>query len=111
MRPVLLTALLAVLACSGSAKDDSQPEADGATLSVDGAIADASAAEVADAMESIDASTGGVGDLCGEDGDGLLCGTGLACCYPCGIAGCEFTCTEACSDDEPGCSNGCIALP
>lgn len=38
---------------------------------------------------------------------GAACGAGLACCYPCGVAGCSYQCEPACKADQPGCSNGC----
>ena len=52
---------------------------------------------------------GGVGDLCGQDGGD--CQEGLACCYPCGIAGCQFKCAVPCDDNDPGCSGGCFMYP
>ena len=39
------------------------------------------------------------GETCDESAD--TCGAGLACCYPCGVQGCDFTCEAA----EPG--GGC----
>jgi len=48
---------------------------------------------------------GDVGAPCGPDGG--PCKEGLACCYPCGIMGCEYECTLPCDDNEPGCEDGC----
>jgi len=44
-------------------------------------------------------STLGLGDVCDETAD--ACGAGLACCYPCGIPGCDFECVPA--DTGGGC--------
>ena len=49
------------------------------------------------------------GDLCGYDIPGE-CAEGLACCYPCGIAGCQNVCTPVCWD-EPWCAGGCPMYP
>jgi hypothetical protein len=48
------------------------------------------------------------GEVC-TPGTEPACGVGLACCYPCGIDGCDFVCVQACSD--PGCSGGCPPPP
>jgi len=53
----------------------------------------------------------GEGQLCGSSANEAMCGPGLACCYPCGIRGCDFVCTVACDPSEPGCANGCIPAP
>jgi len=53
----------------------------------------------------------GEGQLCGSSANDAMCGPGLACCYPCGIRGCDFVCTVACDPSEPGCANGCIPAP
>jgi hypothetical protein len=60
-----------------------------------------------------DAGGGGIplGGLCGSSADGGVCADGLACCYPCGIGGCSFTCTTPCNAGDPGCFEGCLALP
>ncbi len=50
-----------------------------------------------------------VGEPCGQDGG--QCKPGLACCYPCGIPGCMFTCSVPCDPTEPWCSNGCAMVP
>ena len=47
------------------------------------------------------------GDPCG--GDAGPCVEGLACCYPCGIQGCQNKCAVPC--DDPWCSGGCPMLP
>lgn len=52
---------------------------------------------------------GQVGDPCGTGTPG--CADGLACCYPCGIPGCQFTCQEPCDPAEPWCTGGCPLLP
>ena len=44
------------------------------------------------------------GDVCLQGGG---CGTGLSCCYPCGIQGCPWTCTPSCAPGDPECSGGC----
>lgn len=52
----------------------------------------------------------GEGDLCDPGAD--ACGTGLSCCYPCGIQGCDFQCTATCEDSGLGwCFDGCPLLP
>lgn len=48
---------------------------------------------------------GDVGDPCGQNGGD--CKEGLECCYPCGIPGCIFQCTEPCDPTEPWCEGGC----
>lgn len=48
---------------------------------------------------------GDIGDPCGQDGG--PCKEGLVCCYPCGIPGCIFECSEPCDADEPWCEGGC----
>ncbi|UQA59804.1 hypothetical protein [Polyangium aurulentum] len=52
-----------------------------------------------------------VGALCGQSANGAMCGAGLACCYPCGIPGCDFKCVAACDPNTPGCADGCIPAP
>lgn len=121
MRTTFTTALLLVvslslsaLACSDDAEDNlnPQPDASGQVTSDAGATsdaqprADAMPQPLADAMPQA-----ALGELCGQDAEGITCGTELACCYPCGIPGCEFTCTQACDDGDPGCFGGCFALP
>lgn len=54
---------------------------------------------------------GGLGALCGQSAGGASCAPGLACCYPCGIPGCDFQCTTPCQPGQPGCSNGCMMYP
>ena len=48
---------------------------------------------------------GDIGDPCGQDGGD--CKQGLVCCYPCGIQGCIFECSEPCDASEPWCEGGC----
>lgn len=48
---------------------------------------------------------GDVGDPCGQNGG--ECKEGLVCCYPCGIPGCIFECSEPCDATEPWCEGGC----
>ncbi len=59
--------------------------------------------------------TGGTqaeGQPCGQSAEGATCKSGLVCCYPCGIEGCDFTCTVPCESGSPGCSDdGCLLLP
>jgi hypothetical protein len=55
------------------------------------------------------ADFGDVGDTC--DGESNPCKPALACCYPCGIQGCEYTCAVPCDASEPWCSNGCAMMP
>ena len=59
--------------------------------------------------------TGGTqaeGQPCGQSAEGATCKSGLVCCYPCGIEGCDFTCTVPCEAGSPGCSDdGCLLLP
>lgn len=54
---------------------------------------------------------GAIGALCGQSAGGAMCAQGLACCYPCGIPGCDFKCTTPCDPNSPGCMNGCMLLP
>jgi len=53
------------------------------------------------------ATTGGLGpgEVCTAHGD---CRTGLSCCYPCGIAGCDNVCEPSCDPGTPGCFGGCL---
>ena len=96
--------LFASIACSDDAND---PVPDASSHSPADAGPASDATPVVDAMQT----GAGLGELCGQDAEGITCGAELACCYPCGISGCEFTCTEACDDGDPGCSDGCLALP
>jgi hypothetical protein len=52
--------------------------------------------------------TGASGDHCTVTSD---CGGGLSCCYPCGVPGCTNQCTPTCAHGDPGCVNGCAAVP
>lgn len=61
-----------------------------------------------DAADGTDA-TGGVGAKCQDPSD-PPCGSGLVCCYPCGIPGCTNKCMTPCAEG-PGCTNGCPLLP
>lgn len=68
--------------------------------------------------ETIPAPCGGAG---GGSSDGMLgevcepnensCGQGLACCYPCGVEGCDFVCEAPCAPGSAGCIDGCVAKP
>jgi hypothetical protein len=49
--------------------------------------------------------TGTDGSACSMTSD---CGSGLSCCYPCGIPGCTNQCTPTCTPGSPGCSGGCV---
>jgi hypothetical protein len=55
------------------------------------------------------AEVGEVGATC--DPGASACAPGLACCYPCGIPGCDYSCTPACEEGTPGCAGGCIPVP
>tara|TARA_R110002096_G_scaffold16898_9_gene57929 strand:+ start:50228 stop:50590 length:363 start_codon:yes stop_codon:yes gene_type:complete len=120
MRTTAYSALLAaslalgVSACSEDSKENVEP-ADASAQSADasGSAADAQPGVDAQAQAGSDAmpQAAVLGERCGQDAEGLSCGAGLACCYPCGIQGCEFTCTEACTDDGPGCVSGCTLFP
>jgi hypothetical protein len=119
MRTALTTVLLAASLAFGFACSDDSKEDIGPGLDASGQIADGGS--LVDAQPSVDAmpqplpdampQAAALGDLCGQDAEGLTCGEGLACCYPCGIQGCEFTCTQACDDNQPGCFNSCFLLP
>jgi hypothetical protein len=50
-----------------------------------------------------------LGEPCGPDGG--QCKPELACCYPCGIPGCLFTCSTPCDGSEPWCADGCPMVP
>lgn len=50
------------------------------------------------------------GERCGQSANGRACAGNLACCYPCGVPGCDWQCTPPC-DPGPGCANGCRLLP
>lgn len=50
------------------------------------------------------------GDLCLPGPN--ACGDDMACCYPCGIPGCAFTCMGVCDPNDPLCSGGCpVGIP
>ena len=52
---------------------------------------------------------GGEGEVCNQY---RSCIDELACCYPCGIPGCESMCTVPCDDRvEPYCFRGCYLYP
>jgi hypothetical protein len=69
--------------------------------------------------ETIPAPCGGAGG--GGSSDGMLgevcvpnensCGQGLACCYPCGVEGCDFVCEPRCAAGSAGCIDGCVPKP
>lgn len=76
---VLLVMLaLASLGLAGCGDDDSGDTVDAA------AIVDAGALDGAPGRQS--------GEACGQSAGGARCASGLTCCYPCGIPGCEFRC-------------------
>ena len=50
--------------------------------------------------------TGASGSACAATSD---CGSGLSCCYPCGIPGCTNQCMPTCAPRSPGC--GPIGCP
>ena len=51
-----------------------------------------------------------LGKVCEQGSD--VCGAALACCYPCGIEGCDFVCEERCDEGNPACDqNGCLLKP
>lgn len=52
--------------------------------------------------------TGMSGSPCAMTAD---CGSGLSCCYPCGIPGCSNACEPSCAEGTPGCAGGCLARP
>lgn len=51
----------------------------------------------------------GEGEPC--DPDASLCQVGLACCYPCGVPGCEDICEVVCDPAHPACVDGCLLRP
>jgi hypothetical protein len=51
---------------------------------------------------------GGEGAVCNQY---RMCSDGLACCYPCGVPGCERICTVPCDRGEPYCFGGCYLYP
>jgi len=56
--------------------------------------------------------TVGENGLCGQSAEGATCQSGLVCCYPCGIQGCDFACKVPCEAGSPGCGDdGCLLLP
>ena len=91
---------LALVACGDSAaRIDARPRDPDA--GVDAAAVDC------------DGGCAGVGEACGSsdvdlDAGARMCGPGLVCCYPCGVANCVDRCTAPCSPPGPGCQdNGC----
>lgn len=49
------------------------------------------------------------GDVCQNAPQ--ACDAGLSCCYPCGVQGCQNTCTPTCAPGDPGCMGGCYLYP
>jgi hypothetical protein len=49
------------------------------------------------------------GDVC--QNTPYACDAGLACCYPCGIQGCQNTCMPACPPGTPWCIGECPLFP
>ncbi|MCP4445427.1 MAG: hypothetical protein GY811_08795 [Myxococcales bacterium] len=112
LRPLVLCSLALALACTDSHSDPNTPAPDAtAEVKVDAAVADANSSPLPDATVNIDARVGELGETCGSDAEGLACGEGLACCYPCGIEGCDFKCMSACNEELPVCSGGCLLAP
>ena len=76
--PVLLLTLgLGSLGLAGCGDDDGGDAMDAATT-------DASTVDGGAGRQS--------GETCGQSASGARCASGLMCCYPCGIPGCEFRC-------------------
>jgi hypothetical protein len=99
-----LTLLLAAALAAGCTGDSGG--------GIDAAVADAA---VIDAVV-IDGDVAALGEVCGasalDAGTPVMCASQLACCYPCGIPGCSFTCTSPCDpDSDPGCVDGCMLVP
>jgi hypothetical protein len=60
----------------------------------------------------IDANVAHENEVCSDSGDPALpppCETGLKCCYPCGVDGCENICMVPCTDGA--CAGGCPLFP
>ncbi len=68
---------------------------------------DASDTSEADAADDATVTGAQVGDPC--NGSFPACATGLVCCYPCGIPGCQDKCAVPCTG--AGCNGGCPMLP
>jgi hypothetical protein len=70
---------------------------------------------LADVVADVPTDTADLTDLAGPGepcvSGGNDCRPGLVCCYPCGIPGCDWECTEPCDAGEPACSNGCLMYP
>ena len=49
------------------------------------------------------------GEVCG--GSNPPCAEGLVCCYPCGVEGCDFVCSQPCNPEDPACEDGCYLYP
>ncbi|MBX3269016.1 MAG: hypothetical protein KF729_02075 [Sandaracinaceae bacterium] len=81
------------------------------TVADDETAGDGTRAARAECVSGACTSTFGLaeGEVCGAEVG--ACGAGLACCYPCGIPGCDFRCVPACDPSEPGCAGGCVPRP
>ncbi|MBI2896618.1 MAG: hypothetical protein HYY06_23880 [Deltaproteobacteria bacterium] len=118
---LLLTFILSVGSCgddgdSPGGDGDADSDADSDTDS--DADTDSDSDSDADSDSDSDSASDSDSDADG-DADGLPegsvcmpgaeeCAGGLSCCYPCGIEGCDFVCEPSCSDEEPGCFDGCF---
>jgi hypothetical protein len=81
------------------------------TLADDGTSADGSGPARAECVAGQCRSTFAPADpgLCTPGG--APCAAGFSCCYPCGVEGCDFRCEPTCSEQTPGCINGCFLRP
>jgi hypothetical protein len=65
-----------------------------------------------DAAPTADGGPAAEGDPCGPlDAGTVGCMTGLACCYPCGVPGCQEVCTLPCDPQDDSCVEGCRLVP
>lgn len=116
MTALRLLPLLAALAFAACGDDGAPPIDADPQLTIDAASApDAGVGADGAAMDAggVDARSLGNGAVCvSADGGPIdgVCGTGLVCCYPCGIPGCDSVCQAPC-DGGPGCEGGCPLLP
>jgi hypothetical protein len=101
------SASLILVLVMGCGSDENNPVID-APQPPDAALPVVDADEV-----DCDGGCAGLNEVCGVsaadlDAGALPCGTGLVCCYPCGIPDCVDRCTTPCSPPGPGCQeNGC----
>ena len=124
MKPLIYASIALVTACRGPERaTPTVPVADtrrsNAPLALDAASVTRSADESPfDAGSSESISEGTHGAICAvgtrdrsrkRQVEVVACGPELACCYPCGIAGCVDQCMVTCSG--PGCFGGCGLFP